>query len=556
MKRFARHAQIFLASLLVVSCIGPFASRRKSSDNDVEPILAYIHTSWKTLTRTHKNLVAAAEDSKLAHGAPWVVYVPATDIEDATKRISSALDPKGRNDIILKSLPADLSQFEEPGLLYLPNPYVVPGGRFNEMYGWDSYFILLGLLRDNEVDLAKGMVDNFLYEIAHYGTILNANRSYYVTRSQPPFLTRMLLEVYERTKDKAWLEKSLPSILAYYQYWTEPPHALPGYGLARYYDRGVGPAPEVVSGEIEDGKNHYERVREYYREHPAHVDGYPLSEVYDADADQLLPEFYVGDRSMRESGFDPSGRFGTFNVGVTRYAPVCLNTLLWTMERDAAQILNILGREGADAWNVKAEMRKRAIDELLWDENRGMYFDGDIAAKTRREYPFATTFFPMWAGVASEAQAARVVANLPLFERPGGIVTSDRVSGAQWDAPFGWAPLQLIAIEGLRRYGYAAEADRLSVAFLSLVLQEFDEHEVIFEKYDVEKRDSMAEAKVKFGYSDNVIGFGWTNATWERLWDQLPEAARATVVKKAHEGAEAAGAGKVAGSDGFGFTAR
>ncbi|MBC7792989.1 MAG: alpha,alpha-trehalase, partial [Clostridia bacterium] len=320
------------------------------------------------------------------------------------------------------------------------------------------------------------------------------------------------------------------AIASYYAYWTTAPHALP-VGLSRYYDLGEGPAPEVVSGERENGLSHYDRVRTFYRDEPSKIDGYPLAEMYDAAHDALTPAFYVGDRSMRESGVDPSGRFGSFNVGATHYIPVCLNALLWVMESDTAEIQRLLSLPDEAAWRDRANDRRTAIDNVLWDAKSGLYADADVQTLEHRDYPFATTFFPLWSGIASKAQAAEVAKNLKLFEAPGGIMTSTRVTGMQWDAPFGWAPFQLIAAQGLRRYGYNAEADRISVAFLSLVLQEFREHDVIFEKYDVIARDSAVAANVHFGYSTNVIGFGWTNATWTALWDALPESERAKVVR-------------------------
>ena len=137
--------------------------------------------------------------------------------------------------IELRTLPARADQVRDHGLLYVPYPYVVPGGRFNEMYGWDSYFIQLGLLRDGELELARNMTDNFLYEIEHYGMILNANRTYFLTRSQPPFLTEMILGVYEKTRDRAWLRSTLPAIDRYYTFWTTPPHVIESIGLSRYF---------------------------------------------------------------------------------------------------------------------------------------------------------------------------------------------------------------------------------------------------------------------------------------------------------------------------------
>ena len=216
---------------------------------------------------------------------------------------------------------------------------------------------------------------------------------------------------------------------------------------------------------------------------------------------------------MRESGFDPSNRFGAFNVDVIHYAPVCLNTLLYQMEEDA----------GADHGRRSATRRRPAsgaavphrgaisINRLLWDEEAGLYFDYNFRTRRLRRYDFATTFYPLWAGIASPAQAARVRANLANFEAPGGLLTSTTVTGNQWDAPFGWAPLQMIAVDGLRRYGYHEDADRIAAKFVSLVAKEFDEHGTIVEKYDVRRRESDVAADIKFGYSANQIGFGWTN---------------------------------------------
>ena len=146
---------------------------------------------------------------------------------------------------------------------------MVPGGRFNEMYGWDSYFIVLGLLRDERAALARDMVDNFLYEVRHYGGVLNANRTYYLTRSQPPLLAEMVLALYHATGDRAWLAGARDALVAVYEHWLAPPHLIPSLGLSRYFDHGEGPAPEVVAGERDaQGHDHYDRVRAWFRAHP------------------------------------------------------------------------------------------------------------------------------------------------------------------------------------------------------------------------------------------------------------------------------------------------
>jgi len=480
------------------------------------PIHAYIKSAWRILERTHADLALAARDTKVPHkeGEPWPVYYPAgEDSSRIAAGLATEMQPSARSQIVL--LPLD--RITKPGLLYLPRPYVVPGGRFNEMYGWDSYFILLGLLADGEVELARDMTDNFLYEVAHYGRVLNANRTYYLTRSQPPFLTEMVLAVYRATSDKDWLARAFPAVEAYYQTWVSEPHLVSPFGLSRYFDLGEGPAPEVVAGERDEhGANHYDRVRAYFRTHT--VTDYPIDDFYDRSRDELTPLFFKGDRSMRESGFDPSSRFGPFGADIIHYLPVCLNALLYRMEVEAAEIATLLGRpQDAAEFLAKAQARHAAVDALLWDEKTGLYLDYDFQTGRRRLYPFATTFFPLWAGLASPAQAKRVRDNLGRFERPGGILTSTLVSGSQWDAPFGWAPLQLLAVEGLRRHGYRDDADRISHEFLSLVLDVFEATGTIVEKYDVVRRSSEVRAGLKFGYNSNEIGFGWTNGVFLEL---------------------------------------
>jgi alpha,alpha-trehalase len=505
------------AVLVLIACAPPLGAQDAlPSPERLAAVRDYIKRAWTTLSRSNADLPRAAPDPKmrLVPGEKWPVYVSAReDLARVEADLRATLPADAWNEIELQRLPAG-GRVARHGLLYLPRPYVVPGGRFNEMYGWDSYFILVGLLRDGEVERARDMVDNFVYEIGHYGTILNANRTYYLTRSQPPFLTRMVLGVYERTGDRAWLRATLPAIASYHRFWTTAPHLVPSTGLSRYYDRGAGPAPEVVSDERDAaGRTHYDRVREYYRTHP--VPDYDVRLFYDRAADRLTPLFYKGDRSMRESGFDPSNRFGPFSADILHYVPVCLNALLYRMERDAADIHSILGQpDEALAWERRAAARRVAMDRYLWDEEAGLYLDYDFRRGRRRRYEFATTFYPLWAGQASPAQAARVLSSLARFEAPGGLRTSTTVSGSQWDAPFGWAPLQMIAVTGLRNYGHHDAASRLARRFVALVTKEFEEHGVIVEKYDVERRESDVSAGLRFGYSTNEVGFGWTNAAF------------------------------------------
>ena len=447
------------------------------------------------------------------------------------------------------------SNIDPPGLLYLPNQYVVPGGRFNEMYGWDSYFIVRGLLQAGRVDLARGMVDNFFFEIEHYGAMLNANRTYYLTRSQPPFVSSMFVDVYravqkqEGPKDpnaRAWLERAYSDLEKDYEMWTREPHLAGQTGLSRYYDFGDGPPQEA----IKDETGFYRKVSEYFMLHPQEADEYvvesntgaaqpvagsPYSlQVCDvpltmekpvcqpARQFKLSADYYKGDRSMRESGFDVSFRFGAFGSATHHYAPVCLNSLLYKNEKDLEQISLWLGNnDNAKKWNKRAEERRKRITQYLWNDKAGQFFDFNFMTKRQSYYPYASTFYPLWAGLATPEQANAVAANLKIFERPGGIPMSTKDTGAQWDLPYGWGNIEMVVIAGLRRYGFNGDADRVSYEFLSTVAENFRRDGNIREKYNVVTRSS--EAHVEMGYGMNVIGFGWTNAAFLELLHALPK---------------------------------
>ncbi len=528
----ARLAGSFAASAVLAALLH---AQTAAIETQTPSVLDYIHGTWQVLTRSNRDVAKAAVDPKFKPGPDgrWPVYIPQNENAASVEQtLRDEMPADAFNTIKIRALPENVNSLAAQGLLYLPRPYVVPGGRFNEMYGWDSYFIQVGLLEDNNLDRAKDMVDNFLYETKNYGKVLNANRTYYLTRSQPPFLTEMVLGVYNKTHDRKWLADALVQIQQYYAFWTREPHLTPETGLSRYFDFGEGPAPEVVSAERDvQGNTHYDLVKQYFKTHQ--VTDYNLSQYYDRQTDQLTPLFYKGDRSMRESGFDPSNRFGPFNIDIIHYDPVCLNSLLFLSEMQTAEILAILGRASeAETWRQKATDRAERVNRLMWDEHDGLYYDYNFVGKQRRQYPFLTTFYPLWAGFATKEQAARVVKNLPLFERAGGLQTSTYVSGNQWDSPFGWAPLQMIAVDGLRRYGYNNEADRISIKFLSLVRREFRRQGYIVEKYDVINSGSDVASQIHYGYSANQAGFGWTNAVFEKLYNELSPQAQRTLLNR------------------------
>jgi alpha,alpha-trehalase len=518
-----------------------------SAGQRLHPILAYISSAWNTLTRSTTDCEGVA-DTKLVE--PPVLYLPSD-----MALPGSLIAPPANCKIHVKHLPfvihrageVQAQQIQPPGLLFLENPYVVPGGRFNEMYGWDSYFIIRGLLQAGKLDMARGMVENFFFELEHYGAVLNANRTYYLTRSQPPFLSSMIMAVYEADQSKGrddhkWLATAYRYAERDYQMWTHNPHLAGTTGLSRYYDFADGPVPEG----LHDEAGYYQDVLKYfvqqgkpsrYLVEAGTVESLPHPEYHlrlckgkvsadDAECSaakyvSLSPEYYKGDRSMRESGFDITFRFGPYGADTDHYAPVCLNSLLFKAESDLEKMATLLGNsEAATQWRQRAEKRKSIIQTLLWNAQGGMFFDYEFQQKKISSYEYVTTFYPLWAGIATDAQARAVVKNLHVFEHEGGLAMSTQETGVQWDYPYGWAPMQLIAVEGLRRYGYNADADRISYKFLSMVLANFERDANIREKYNVATDSS--NIVVAQGYRGNIIGFGWTNAVFIELLKQLP----------------------------------
>lgn len=477
----------------------------KSEDISLQ-VNQYIDDSWVTLTRSTYKVLDAHADDKLP-SAKTILYVPKKeDIAKIKEQIAKETPPDKFSKIEIKYLPEDPTQVKEHGLLYLPYPYVVPGGRFNEMYGWDSFFIELGLLANNRIKMAKNMVDNIIYEIEHYGTILNANRSYYLQRSQPPFLTEMILAYYHKTGDKQWLKSTLPAINKLYQFWMTPPHLIPGLGLSRYYAGGVGATPE-------ESPTYYQKALEYYKTH--NVGDYDKSLYYDSKQNKLTDRFYIADRTVRESGFDISAKFGPFGAAILDYASVDLNVLLYRHEKEAGEIYSVLGdQHTAKIWEERAKIRAARINKYMWNESLGYYFDYNFKTHRLRPYVYATTFYPLWAGIASKEQADAVINNLPSLLASGGIVTSTYRPKLQWDAPFGWAPMQYFAVRGLAKYGYHDLAKDVARRFVHTVNKGYQEAHTIFEKYDVQSISTQSNTKIGFSYSTNETGFGWTNGVY------------------------------------------
>jgi alpha,alpha-trehalase len=541
------------------------SQQTSTAERGLGTIRSYIASGWDTLTRSMAECKSIV-DPKLATAS--ILYIPADfSVPDAVQQLQKQcnVQVKPLPQVIHNLGEIDEGKISPAGLLYLQNKYVVPGGRFNEMYGWDSYFILRGLLRDNRTELARGMVENFFFEIEHYGAVLNANRTYYLTRSQPPFLTSMILAVYDAQKvagheDRPWLEKAYGYAVRDHALWTREPHLAGATGLSRYYDFGTGPAPESVKDET----GHYAQVAAYFLAQPAMGRGRLVPKKANDPSQQLVgpifalqvcdtagtmghsqcfpggsaalnADYYKGDRAMRESGYDISFRFGPFGAATHHFAPVCLNSLLYKSEMDLARMSEILGRKkDAEDWRKRGEERKERIQNYLWDAKRGMYFDYDFENQIQSSYEYVTTFLPMWAGIATSEQAGAIMKNVSVFEKPGGLVMSPHETGGQWDYPYAWAPNQLLADEGMRRYGFKEDADRVAYEFLSTVAENFRHDGTIREKYNAVTRSS--ETQVTAGYNMNIVGFGWTNGVFLELLHELPGSDIARLAKEQDSG--------------------
>ena len=507
---------------------------------------------WDDLTRSidRKGLKKILKDTKASDGIQRL-YVPATDsvgiqyyreLQQEFENFEVVVLPKKISPQYVKSIN------DKPGLLALKIedgrgvPFVVPGGRFNEMYGWDSYFEGIGLLLDGRIDLAKAMVDNFVYQINHFGKILNANRSYYLTRTQPPFMSSFVREVYEamEVKDIKWLRKSLDAaIKEYEQVWMVEGERLTKTGLTRYLGQGIGIPPETEKGHF------HEILKIYAAKHDLPVSEFEVQYKSGKIVDQDLDEYFVHDRSVRESGHDTSWRLEDRAANLNT---VDLNSLLYKYEKDfeylikqffAGEYTSASGKVySSDFWLQKAQKRKRLMNAYLWNEETGSFFDYDFVKREQTGFISATNLYPLWAGLASEAQAAKMLQQLEQhLAAPGGILSTAKTSveeratnevQRQWDYPNGWAPHQMLLWQGLLAYGYDPEAYELIYRWLYMITRNaVDYNGTIPEKYDVVARTHKVYAEygnvgTEFDYI-TTSGFGWMNASYQLGMELLPQ---------------------------------
>lgn len=408
---------------------------------------------------------------------------------EITKNLASKFWPRQRDLTAAEVKPArdyindywhKLERFhpkDDESLLGLPRPYLVPAYEqghefdFNELYYWDSYFMVQGMLDQEHKDLVLGILENLTSLFKRFKIIPNASRTYLTGRSQPPFLTSFIWDLYNVYElDNKWLAANMAIAEQEYKtVWTgsvKPNARLVHRGLSRYYDINM-----------------------------------------------------LNDLAEAESGWDMTPRFGRKALS---FAPVDLNALLYKYEMDFAKYYrHIDDVRTAAKWEVAAQHRKQTMDELMWSHIRGQYYDYNYAKEKRGTVSSLAGFYPLWAGMVDKKQAEQMVRALRRFENRGGLATTDVaplsfVPGTiptQWAYPNGWAPLHLMIVKGLQQYGYQDDARRIAMKWLRTNVAWFNSHGVFLEKYNVV---SPASPPVK-GMYPSQTGFGWTNAIFERL---------------------------------------
>ena len=397
-------------------------------------------------------------------------------------------------------------------LLELPEPYILPGGSFREIYYWDSYFTCEGLTACNQHDLVEDMIMNFAFLIDKYGHVPYGNRTYFLSRSQPPFFCSMI-ELLEQTKGIDAAIPYLPYLLKEYRFWMAGTGKgydhLPAHRrivfiddetiLNRYWDDTAGPRPEAYHEDTQLAEQTYPDKRE---------------------------ELYRNIKAASESGWDFSSRWlrtpnAPKSIYTSELIPIDLNSILYHIETKLAQWLQYdkqtdLGHH----FQVAATKRKLMLQHLCWDKQEHFYFDYCWTDKQRTATWSLAAVYPLFFKMAEPEMAEDIAHHLEnKFLKPGGLVTTLSHSGQQWDAPYGWAPLHWLAVIGLRHYGYNNLAHEIALRFTNLVRKIYDHTDRMEEKYNV--CDLTLEAGV--GEYKLPDGYGWTNGTIQTLLNLYPD---------------------------------
>lgn len=390
-------------------------------------------------------------------------------------------------------------------LIELPYPYIVPGGRFREIYYWDSYFTMLGLQVSGRFDLIQNMVKNFASLVHGIGHIPNGNRTYYISRSQPPFFSLMVC-MLDAAKGHSVLDEYLPALEKEYAFWMDgadkvSPEAstfrrvvlMPdGSLLNRYWDDDPSPRPEAYVEDLHVAKASNKDPREVYR----HI------------------------RAAAESGWDFSSRWfedekHMHTIQTTDLVPVDLNCLLLNLEKTLLYCyLHKKNEEAVQLFTKRIDSRYKAIQHYCWNKDQGFYFDYHIKQQKTTDRITMAGCFPLFLGVADEQQAEAVAVMIKeQLLSEGGVLTSTLQTGQQWDAPNGWAPLQWVAYKGLSNYQHQALADDIKRRWMHLNETTYKETGKMMEKYNVKDIHTKAGG----GEYPNQDGFGWTNGVYLAL---------------------------------------
>ncbi len=399
-------------------------------------------------------------------------------------------------------------------LLSLPHPYVVPGGRFRELYYWDSYFTMLGLADSGRADLVQAMVNNFAFLIDRYGHVPNGTRSYYLSRSQPPLFFAMV-GLLSPTDPPAAYARFLPQLRREHAFWMEGAQSLaPGHAHRRVV---------ALAGGVMLNRN-------WDDEDTPRDESFREDRALAARSGRDPAALYRDIRAAAESGWDFSSRWFADGrrletIHTTELLPVDLNSLLYGLESAIADgCARVRDRACVREFRSRGRARQRGMNRYLWDARSASYRDYDWVQRVRVPRLSAATLYPLFVGVASSAQARSVAGTVrrELLDQ-GGVVTTRERTGQQWDAPNGWAPLQWIAVSGLRRYGIDGLARSIATRWLATVERVYRSSGRLMEKYDVADPDRPGGG----GEYPLQDGFGWTNGVTRRLMTLYPNDVRA-----------------------------
>ncbi|NIE80288.1 alpha,alpha-trehalase TreF [Asaia sp. As-1742] len=399
-------------------------------------------------------------------------------------------------------------------LLPLPHPYVVPGGRFSELYYWDTYFTMIGLYETGQWDLLRGMIGDMASLIDRYDHIPNGTRTYYLSRSEPPFFS-LMVDLLAQHDGQGAYKRYLPQLQKEYAYWMEGADTLKPGQAYRHVVR------------LHDGTL---LLRHWDDLDTPRDESYPEDVATAARAPSRPPaDVYRDLRAGSETGWDFSSRWladghTLATIHTTDLAPIEVNALMVHLEQTLEHAYALTGqRKLARLYGQRADERVAVMRRVFWDDDRQAFYDYDWRKGRLTDVLSAATAMPLFLRIASQDQAMAVAETIrDKLLRPGGIMATDHESGQQWDAPNGWAPEEWMAIKGLNNYGDTELAETIARRWMARVIGTYEKSGVLLEKYDVESPTISATGGKGGGEYPMQIGFGWTNGTLLGLMRRYP----------------------------------